>query len=514
MDRERLRSRTENLWERSKDNGENSYWLTRFLFLQVLGFTYFFAFLSLVLQLKPLLGSKGLTPVHSYLPEEVSFSLFMKLPTVFWLNQSDFFMMVLGIIGLIISALLLFGFANVPLLMTNWFIYLSFVNVGQVWYGYGWETQLLETGLLAVFLVPLLDPRPFSSKVPPPKPLIWMLRWLSVRVYLGSGLIKMKGVGCWHDLTCLSRFFQTQPIPNPISPWMHQLPIAFHKIGALYTHLVQLIVPYSAIFENRYRKLRIYGGLLMLSLQIGLIMTGNFAFLNWVTVAAVISFLDDRFLSLVLPEFVVERAEKAKERSSGVSNKRHAINLILVVLVVIASIPVVVNLISPAQNMNASFNNWKFVNTYGAFGSVRDYRTELVVEGTRARDLSEAEWKEYDFRFKPDQEDDPLPVVAPYQPRFSWQMWFASMSSPEREPWLLHMTWKLLHNDPQALKFVKENPFKKKPPRYIRIKSYRFEMEPPLSENNWERYYQKTWMEPVSRNNTQLEMFLDTKYGR
>ncbi len=503
------RSRLKRLWEWSKQS-ENDYWLTRFLFLRILGFTYFFAFLSLVNQLMPLYGSNGLTPIRSYVPAG-GVTEFLRVPTLFWFNQSDWFIMALALIGLVISFLVLVGYANVPMLLGNWLIYLSFVNAGQVWLSYGWEIQLLETGLLAVFFVPLLNPRPFPENTPPSKLLVWLLRWLTIRIHLGSGLIKIKGVECWEKLTCLDRFFQTQPIPNPVSPWMHYLPGPFHRLMILYNHLGQLAVPWTAVFENQYRLIRNIGGVVLLSMQVFLVLVGNFAFLNWITIVPIIGFFDDRFLSRFLPNFIVRRAEASKAVASELSDGRNLVNILVVLVVALLSIPIVVNLFSPAQAMNTSFNNWNFVNTYGAFGSVRDSRTELVFEGTRDN-LSNAEWKEYDFRHKPDQIDDPLTVIAPYQPRLSWQLWFASMSQPEREPWLLHLTWKLLHNDPAALKLVKHSPFEK-PPRYIRIRIYRYELAPPLSKNNWNRELLGTWMQPVSRNNSALERYVERNWG-
>jgi len=504
----RLKSRLAKYWHSSKRT-ENDYWLTRFLLLRILGFTYFFGFLSLWNQLVPLLGSNGLTPVSDLSLGSVTVDKFIQWPTLFWFNQSDQFMIALALIGLMISFLILVGFANVPMLFANWLIYLSFVNVGQVWYGYGWETQLVETGLLAVFLVPLIDPRPFRKNMPMPSQLVWLFRWLAVRVYLGAGLIKVKGVPCWDNLTCLDRFFQTQPIPNPVSPWFHHMPSPVHKLGVLYTHFVQLVAPYSALFENNHRKLRIYGGLLMLSMQLLLIFVGNLALLNWVTIVAVISYFDDRFLRRFMPNFIVEKARTAKENSRDISDLRHGVNWILVFFVIILSVPVVVNLLSPTQAMNTSFNRWNFVNSYGAFGSVRDERLELVVEGTQDPILADgAEWEEYNFPAKPDDPSDPHPVIAPYQPRIAWQMWFASMSSPDREPWLLHLVWKLLENDPQGTTLLKENPFEDEPPRYIRIMIYRYEMQPPLQDKQWDRKLLGTWMPPVSQNNTQLRRYV------
>ncbi|MFB6242396.1 MAG: lipase maturation factor family protein [Candidatus Nanosalina sp.] len=507
-----LNSSIRDIRERSRPTDD--FWLVRFLLLRVLGFTYFFAYLSLYTQLVPLLGRNGLTPVNGYVENLVGYfgsrtEAFIQVPSILIFHHSNEFMLGLAFLGLLISFLLLIGFGNVPMLLANWFIYLSFVKVGQVWYGYGWEIQLLETGLLAVFLVPLWDPRPFRKDNPPPVPVIWLFRWLAMRIYIGSAMIKLKGVSCWHDLTCLNRFFQTQPIPNPISPYMHYLPSWIHRLGVLYTHIVQLLVPFLVFLR---RNIRNAAGVAMLSLQVLLILTGNFSFLNWLTIVPILAYFNDEFLSRFMPEKIVEKAERAREQAD-LPTKRHYLNWILVFVVALLSVPVVLNILSPTQAMNTDYNRISFVNTYGAFGSVRPQRTELVIQGTQdSTPGTGTRWRTYDIPFKPDKTSEDLYVVAPYQPRLSWQMWFASMSQPQRQPWLIHLVWKLLHNDPNALKLVGENPFKENPPEYIRILIYRYEYAALSSEKTWTRERLGVWLPPVSRNSSSLRNYVKGRW--
>lgn len=516
--KQRLRQKLGDVRRLARDTSD--YWLVRFLFLRLLGVSYVAGYLSLVFQLKPLLGSNGLTPVNDYLSVlggqfEGPLSAFWQLPTVFWLNSSDTFLMSAALLGLLLSLALLFGYANAPSMLVNWLIYLSFVNVGQVWYGYGWESQLVETGFIAVFLVPLLDPRPFNKDAPPPRPVFWLLQWLTVRISLGSGLIKLRGSTCWDTLTCLDRFFKTQPIPNPVSPWLHHLPGPVHRLGTLATHLVQLLAPLSIIgswadssWRELGRKIRLAGGISMILFQVFLILTGNLSFLNWLTLAATVSFLDDRFLSRFMPGFIVERAEKARENSGKLGKRREIVSWLLVAAVAVMSIPVVLNLFGTSQAMNASFNQFHVVNTYGAFGSVRLERTELVVQGLSEDDT----WQTYDFRHKPDHTKDPLTVIAPYQPRFAWQMWFASMSTPSRQPWLMHWIWKELEGDPMAAKLVKDDPIDGDP-RAIRILRFEYLMEEPWREETWSRREREVWLPPVNRSTPDLRSYISRRYG-
>src|SRR6201999_2077189 len=127
---------------------------------------------------------------------------FWRLPSIFWFVHSDTALLTAAWIGFVLSCIVLAGFANAPLMGILWFLYMSFVNVGQEWYGYGWEIQLLETGFLAIFLCPLLDLRPFPKR-PPPILIIGLFRWLIFRIMHGSGLIKIRGDEVWRNGTAL-----------------------------------------------------------------------------------------------------------------------------------------------------------------------------------------------------------------------------------------------------------------------------------------------------------------------
>jgi len=102
-----------------------------------------------------------------------------------------------------------------------------------------------------------------------------------------------------------------------------------------------------------------------------------------------------------------------------------------------------------------------------------------------------------------------LARIAPYQPRIDWQIWFAAFSVPQREPWLIHFVWKLLHNDKGTLSLIKENPFPEEPPKYIRIEYYKYEFENPLKATVWKRDYIGTWLQPLSKDTLELRTFIE-----
>ena len=160
---------------------------------------------------------------------------------------------------------------------------MSFAHVGQIFYGYGWDILLLETGFLAIFLAPLWRLGPFPARTPPSPVVIVLLRWLIFRLMLGAGLIKLRGDPCWRDLTCLVFHYETQPNPNPLSWWFHQLPPWFHKLEVLFNHLVELVAPFFVFGPRRAR--HVAGGLMVL-FQVLLILSGNLSFLNWLTLVA------------------------------------------------------------------------------------------------------------------------------------------------------------------------------------------------------------------------------------
>jgi hypothetical protein len=147
---------------------EGSYWLSRIVFLRSLAGIYLVAFLVAFLQNEALIGIKGLTPYDMYLESLEKdprngldwWSRFLKHPTLFWLIPmsehpfADLYLTACAVTGASVSALILVtGSANIPLLTTLWLLYLSLVNVGQTWYSFGWESQLLEIGFLAIWAV-------------------------------------------------------------------------------------------------------------------------------------------------------------------------------------------------------------------------------------------------------------------------------------------------------------------------------------------------------------------------
>jgi hypothetical protein len=484
-----------------------TYWLTRFILLRLLGAVYAIGFLTAANQILPLIGSDGLLPIGLFIDHirpilGSSFSGFLRLPSLFWLIHSDTALLVASWTGFVLSCVVVAGFANALLLATLWGLYMSFVHLGQDWYGYGWEVQLLETGFLAIFLCPLLDARPFPRREPP-LPILWLFRWLIFRMMLGAGLIKLRGDPAWRDFTALYYHFETQPLPNPLSRWFHFLPKPALRFGVGFNHLAELVAPWLVFWPRFARQI---GGATIILFQVVLILSGNLSFLNWLTIIPALACFDDRFWSRILPKILVRRAEQAA-LSAAPSKAMHLTAWAVVSLVALLSFQPVGNMLSPNQVMNTSFDPLDLVNTYGAFGTVGRQRLNVIFEGTNAAVSDEsADWKPYPYKGLPVELDKMPPQIAPYQLRLDWQMWFAAMSTPNRYPWTLHLVWKLLHNDPGALSLFKSNPFPGNPPHYVRAILYQYEFKDPANSKGawWSRKELGVWLPPLSADDPRL----------
>ncbi|MGH7995247.1 MAG: lipase maturation factor family protein [Opitutaceae bacterium] len=486
-----------------------AYWLTRFFILRLLGIVYAVAFLAAALQLPALVGAHGLLPVGSFLDQVRAYygsaaASIWHLPTLFWLGHSNAALLTASWIGFALAAALALGFANGITMAALWALYLSIVQVGQTWYGYGWESQLLETGFLAIFLCHPWDPRPFPRSAAP-RPVIWLMVWLIFRIMLGAGLIKLRGDVVWRNLTALYYQFETQPIPGPFSRWFNFLPRGVLRGGVIFNFAAELGAPCLLFWPGAPR--RIGGGIIIL-FQCVLILSGNLSFLNYLTIVPALACFDDRAWLKLCP-FLAGRRDAALGRA-----RRHryldGAAWALAALVAVLSVQPVLNLISPRQIMNTSFDPFDLVNTYGAFGSVGRERYDVVFEGTDSLDADpEGVWKPYVYRDLPVALNRRPPQVAPYQPRLDWQMWFASMSDWQHYPWTLHLVWKLLHNDPGALSLFAGNPFPGRPPKYIRATLYRYSFVPPNPQGLWwKRTAIGEWLPPLSADNPDLHGLL------
>ncbi|MBK9294737.1 MAG: lipase maturation factor family protein [Oligoflexia bacterium] len=460
----------------------NTYYLTRSVFKKALGFIYFIGFLILINQFKALFGENGLLPAINFI-KQVPFKF---SPSLFYLNASDSVMMAFAIFGLLLSLFAMSGLSEkFGILISSltwfflWVIYLSFVNVGQVFYGFGWEILLLEMGFLVLFLGS-------GKNTDSPKITIWLIRWLLFRLMFGAGLIKIRGDSCWLDFTCMFYHYETQPMPHMLSWYFHHMPAVLHKLAIWVNHFVELIVPFGFFGP---RKIRIAAGLITTAFQTILIFSGNLSWLNYATIVLCLACFDDRFYRKLFNITLPTKLNK--------NRKQIIAAYIYAMLAGVLSINTVKNFFSSRQVMNSSFDPLHLVNTYGAFGSVTPVRNEIIIEGS----MDGKEWKEYEFKGKPGDIYKTPPLVSPYHYKLDWQMWFAAMGVYQHNPWFLNLCSKLLQNDSLALSLIQKAPFENKAPIYIRAHLYEYHFTEIGERGWWKRRFVREYLPPIALQN-------------
>jgi hypothetical protein len=463
------------------------YWLTRLVFKRGLALVYLIGFIVALNQFRPLLGERGLLPVPAFLKQVT----FRESPSLFFFWPKDAAFAAAAWIGIAFACVALTGLADryptwVSMIVwaVMWALYISFVNVGQVFYGFGWESILLEAGFLTIFLG--------SRSEAPQTIVIWLLRWLEFRLMFGAGLIKLRGDPCWRDLTCLDYHYQTQPMPNPLSWYFYWAPEWTHKGGVLFNHFAELIVPF---FYFAPQPVASIAGVITIVFQALIMASGNLSWLNFLTIVLAVPAIDSRFLAAIAPL----RMPDMRPSQLGYRIVVGA----LAVLVAVLSVNPIRNMLSRRQIMNTSFNPYHLVGTYGAFGSVTRTRYEVVVEGTDEVVLTPStKWREYEFKGKPGDPARNPPQIAPYHLRLDWLMWFAAMSEYYEHPWFVHFVAKLLQGDANVIGLLKTNPFPKQPPRFVRAQLYEYRFTTPDERRQtglwWNRTLVGAYFPPVS----------------
>jgi len=469
-------------------------WLVRLLMQRGMAAIYVVAYIAVLHQFKPLLGEHGLLPVPAHLRE----SRFKGAPSIFFWRYSDRIVDGVGWVGLLLAVGALAGvtemgpvWISVAVWLVLWALYLSIVNVGQRFFSFGWESMVVEAGFFTAFL----GPRHIQPSVIP----ILMLRWMLFRTEMGAGLIKLRHDSCWRNLTCLYYHYETQPLPNPLSWYFHRIPKPVHRFSAVFSHFVQVVVPFALFAPQPIAS--IAAGFTILH-QLLLIVSGNYSWLNWLTVVLGFSGLSDGALALPLNE-------------PALANRPLEFDLLLYLIAALTlwlSIKPALNLISRNQLMNYSYNPFHLVNAYGAFGRVTKERYEIVIEGTSDRVVTASTvWKEYGFKAKPGEVKRMPPQIAPYHLRLDWLVWFLPFSVTVTgdgirvrgyDMWFARFIKRLLSNDAVILKLMGKNPFPGEAPAAIRALFYQYRYTDPQQRRDtgawWTRRLVGVYLEPVS----------------
>jgi hypothetical protein len=450
--------------------------LSVWLFLRLLALIYLAAFLSLAVQIKGLIGSRGILPANEFIAKRKRFGLgsFHRDPTLLWINSSDNFLLTLTWAGVALSVLLTVGFAPMAMLAVLWILYLSLFTVGRVFLGYQWDVLLLETGFLAIFVAPVelaphFPPTQGSSAI-----ILWLLWWLLFRLMFSSGMVKLNsGERVWRNLTALCVHYETQPLPTPVAWHAHQLPIRFHQVSTAVMFMIELGAPLLIIGPQWARNL---AAAVFILLMILIELTGNYAFFNLLGIALSVLLLDDKTLTPIFQWFSIEAF------STGVVPCPPFMNwiagVVAILILTLSLLPAVRLFQMPAnwpgwvETFFERFEPFRLVNSYGLFSVMTLERPEIIVEGSDDANT----WLVYDFKWKSGDVRRPLRFVAPHQPRLDWQMWFAALGYYHNHPWVRSFLIRLLEGSPQVLSLLRTNPFPNKPPKYVRcvLYDYRF----------------------------------------
>jgi hypothetical protein len=447
---------------------DETYLRARWLWLRALGLIFLSAFHSLAFQIHGLIGQRGILPAGDYLSLLTQYFGVRRLwyaPSIFWINAGDVALTAVVAAGLVASALII---VNVkPRLMTGvaTVLFLSCISVLQDFSSYQSDGMLLEAGFLSLFFAPRGTRPGLGEHDPPSRFSLFMLRWEWFRIYFESGIVKLaSGDPHWRNLTAMDDYYQNGPLPSWLGWYVQQMPHWYHAFTVLLTFFVELIVVWCVFLPRRFR-LACFG--LVTLLQIGIIATANYAFLNYLVLALGILLVDDRvfeWLGLKTPSC----APRGDSRWTSV---RHRGQNVVLGIVLYATFAAFVFPGVPLFNTPVTIlSPFRIANAYGLFAVMTEARYEIEFQGSD----DAIHWTPYEFRYKPQDIREAPGFFAPYQPRFDWNLWFASLGPPSESPWIMRAANRLVEGSPAVLSLFRRDPFHGKPPRLVRTVMYQY----------------------------------------
>ncbi|MGE5233165.1 MAG: lipase maturation factor family protein [Acidobacteriota bacterium] len=437
----------------------------RWLFLRALGLIFFSAFYSLAFQIRGLIGEHGILPAGDYLRAVAAAANGIErlryAPTLLWLRADDAALLALVGVGLAASLALacnLWPRLSGALCMLA---FLSAIGALQEFSSYQSDGMLLEAGFAAIFLAPRGAWPGLGAEQPPSQASRFLLRWELFRIYFESGLVKLlSGEPQWRDLTALDRYHENGPLPTWIGWYAQQLPHAFHAACAAFTLLLELVLVWMVWLPRRFRLVFFA---LATTLQVAILATANYAFLNYLVLALGFLLLDDRLLArLGLRSPAGATRPVARWRRIGLAT--------VTAFVVWASVAAFLPLPPPLDLPHRALAPLRIADSYGLFAVMTRQRYEIEFQGS----MDGETWTPYPFRYKPQDPTRPPGIFAPYQPRFDWNLWFASLADWRSAHWVVRTEARLLEGSPAVLGLFAANPFPHRPPRQVRAVRWRY----------------------------------------
>src|SRR5713226_3251538 len=471
-------------WLFDSEHGASGRLLPRWIFLRALGLIYYSVFFSLVFQIRGLIGPQGILPAGEYLQalaERFGHASYWYAPTLLWLSSGSH--MVTGICwaGMIASLLLVLNLWPRGMLAVCFVCFLSFVSSAQDFSAYQSDGMLLEAGFIAMFFAPAGFRPGWGEESRPSRASLFLLIWEGFRIYFESGVAKIIGGDPqWRNFTALDEYYQNGPLPTWIGWHMQHLPHWFHAATAFGTLALELGLVWLMFLP---RRLRILCFLIITPWQIGIILSANYTFLNYLMLVLGILLVDDQLLLPCLPRFLKNSYHATKEAkplaAPALENKwgktlraqasalKVAATAVMLTWIFYATLAQMVWMVKPWPRWTtpvSALEPFRIANRYGLFAVMTRGRYEIEFQGSDDGQT----WFIYPFRFKPQDPSKAPGIYAPYQPRFDWNLWFASLSSWRQEPIVVRTEQSLLRGDSDVLLLFSGNPFPHAPPRQVR----------------------------------------------
>jgi len=504
--------RTVARWFFDSENGPKGRFLARWLFLRCLGVIYFSAFYSLIFQIRGLIGPEGILPAGAYLrgvAEQLGHFRFWYAPTLFWFSSSGRMLALVCWVGLLAAILLVLNFWPRGMLLVCFICFLSFVAAAGDFSGYQSDGMLLEAGFLSLFFAPAGFRPGLGVSRPPVRAAFYLLIWEWFRIYFESGVAKIvSGDPQWRNFTALDDYYQNGPLPTWIGWYAAHLPHWFHQFTTGLTLGLELCLIWATFLPRRFRIILFF---IVTPWQLGIILTANYTFLNYLVLVLGFLLLDDRFLRrfvpsrwrrelpepplqqapgaessdiaplslmpsvahAVAPASSAEKISDDKTSTSWTTLRQHlapiritAVAVLLLWIFYAATVQIVwtIGPVPFPTTPVSLLDPFRIANRYGLFAVMTRARYEIEFQGSNDGQT----WTAYPFRHKPQDVDKPPRIYAPYQPRLDWNLWFASLGEWRDNPMVVRTEWRLLANDKDVLSLFAANPFPQAPPRYLR----------------------------------------------
>ena len=474
-------------WARSHVSG--ALW-PRWIFLRALGLVFFAAFYALAFQVHGLVGARGILPASAYLDRVAANTRLLErlwaVPTLLWLGSGNRALTLVVAAGVACSLLLVVGAWPKLTSLLCTVLFLSCVSALQDFSSYQSDGMLLEAGLLAAFFAPSGRWPGLGAHDPPTRASLFLLQWEWFRIYFESGVVKLaSGDQQWRNLTAMDHYYENGPLPSWPGWYVQHLPHWYHAGTVIYTLVAELALVW-ALFLPRRARLACF--VVVTALQVGIIATANYAFLNHLVLVLGVLLLDDRALAPLLAR--LRLTVPAAQAPNATRTWRDWAGLAALAWIFVATLEPVLPLDPPARTL-APF---RVANSYGLFANMTTARYEIEFQGSN----DGVNWKAYPFRYKPQDPKERPGFYAPYQPRFDWNLWFASLAPWQANTWVVLTEERLLEGSSSVLGLFRSDPFKGKPPSMVRTVLWQYWFTDLATKNRTGDWWRRQEVGPFS----------------